>query len=225
MNSTQKNPPPVTEDRSALDLLTEIALLKESGVPADLDRAGELFGTLLETHGKILWALAHRVTPFRGSKLHLEPDDLYAELTVKIWKNPDQFNPTGSDAESIRKQFTGWASTILQNIVRDTIAPLKLEFTSAETLELGWDEFIESTPEPSKRAKIVAEILDEMDPDDAEILRWTAMVKPLDGSQMRPDPADRLAICRKLNVTEAGLRKKRERALNALRDELQRREA
>ncbi len=224
MTATTKIPPP-PECPSALDLLTEIALLKNSADPAEAKRAGQLFEQLLENYGTILRKLANLQKPFSGSTINLDPEDLYWRLAMKIWDRADQFDPNGGDFHAIRKQFTGWAATMLKNIVIDRIAPLKLDFTSIETLELGWDEFTETTPDPSARAKILAEILDEMDPDDAEILRWSAMFMPLDGTQMRPAREERLALCRHLNVTEAGLRKKRERALNGLRDEMKRREA
>lgn len=224
MTPTIKPPEPECPP-TALDLLTDIALLKGSRDPTENKLADQRFEQLLENYGSILRKLANLQKPFNGSTINLDPDDLFWNLALKIYEKADQFNPTGGDFHAIRKQFTGWASRILKNIVIDLVAPLKLDFTSTETLELGWDEFIELIPEPSARAKILAEILEEMDPDDAEILRWSAMFLPLDGTQMRPDREERLAICHQLNVTEAGLRKKRERALNTLRDEMKRREA
>ncbi|MFN9409986.1 MAG: hypothetical protein ACK6AY_11765, partial [Akkermansiaceae bacterium] len=86
--------------------------------------------------------------------------------------------------------------------------------------EFGGDGLTELAPESPEHPKIAAEILLEIDPDDAEILRWTAMAAPLDGSQMRTDPEEREEICRKLNVTPVSLRKKRERAIKAFKAEV-----
>lgn len=220
---TQIPPPPGCP--TALDLLTEIALLKDSTDSAEARQAEALFEQLLENYGNILRKLANKQKPFSCSTIHLDPDDLYWRLAMKIWEKADQFNPSGGDFHALRKQFTGWAAMMLKHIVSDMMAQLKLEFTSTETLELGWDKSIETSPDSTDRAQIIADILVEMDPDDAEILRWSAIYMPLDDTQMRPDRDERLAICRQLNVTEAGLRKRRSRALTALREEMQRREA
>jgi RNA polymerase sigma factor (sigma-70 family) len=220
MNVYQKNPPPDGEP-SALDLLTEIYLLKENGSNADIYTAGKLFEELLIHYGGYLRNLAYILAPFDGSTNRIDPEDLYAELVVKIWNNPDGFNPKERTPSAVKKQFIGWASAILKNHVRDMFRSLNLAINSTESIEeLGWDGFSEIAPDRSEHTKIAAEILLEIDPDDAEILRWTAMAAPLDGSQMRTDPEEREEICRKLNVTPVSLRKKRERAIKAFKAEV-----
>lgn len=223
MTTRTQIPPPTTEGPTALDLLTEIALLKESGNATDLKQAEKLFTQLLTAYERFFRGLAGKLMPFDGSSFHFDIDDLHSQLVVKIWKNADKFTPRDVAPAAIQKQFIGWTAKILKNILNEALSIFDLEITRAETLELGWEPFAGDHPEPSERAKIVAEILEDMDPDDAEILRWSAIAMPLDGSQMRPDPEERAALCRKLNVTEAGLRKRRGRALKALRDEFERR--
>lgn len=216
--------PPCTDDGpTALDLLTEIALLKEAGSDADFDRAETLFVQLLSNYERYFRALAGTLMPFDGSTVRFDTDDLYSELAIAIWTKAHQFNPRDTAPAAVRKQFFGWGAAILKNIVRDKLGPLQLFVTDTEATELGWDEFEGRNPEPSKRAEILGEILEEMDPEDAEIIRWSGLSIPLDGTQMRTDPAERALLCRKLNVTPAGLRKRRERALKALKEEFERR--
>lgn len=221
MNNSYKSPPPDTEP-TALDLLTEIALLKESGTVAAVKEAGKLFADLLAHYEPFLRKLARILAPFDGSTNRLDPDDLYAELVAKIWKSPDGFNPKETTRAAIKKQFIGWASTILRNHVSDILRSLNLAITPTESIEeMGWDGFVEEVPEPSQRAKIVAEILEEMDPNDAEIIRWSALATPIDGTQVRTSAEERLELCRKLNVTEGGLRKRKERAIKNFREEFE----
>lgn len=221
MNTSEKSPPPDNEP-SALDLLTEIALLKESGSDADMKQAGALFADLLAYYERYLRKLAYTQASFDGSTNRLDPNDLYAELVGKIWKNPDGFNPKETTPAAIKKQFIGWASTILRNHVSDMLGSLNLAITSTESIEeMGWDGFLEEVPEPSQRAKIAAEILDEMDPDDAEIIRWAALATPIDGTQIRTSAEERAELCRRLNVTEAGLRKRKQRAFKTFREEFE----
>lgn len=218
-----KIPPSEEQPPTALHLLTEIALLKEAGGDAEFEQAESLFIQLLTEFESYFRALTKALAPFDGSTFRLDTDDLYAELVLTIWKKADQFNPRENGAAAIKKQFLGWAAAILKNIVHDKLAQFKLEITSTETLDAGWDAFAEQHQEPGERSKILAEILEEMDPDDAEILRWSSMSIPLDGSQMRTNAEERAELCRKLNVTPAGLRKRRERAFKSLREELLRR--
>jgi RNA polymerase sigma factor (sigma-70 family) len=221
MKTFETNPPPDAEP-TALDLLTEIALLKENGIDPDMKQAGKLFAELLVDYERYLRGLVQKQLPFSGATNRLDPDDLYTDLVAKIWENPHKFNPSGSTPEAIKRQFIGWASRILQNRVYEILASFKLQITEMESIEkLGWDSFQQEAPEPSERAQMIAEILNEMDPDDAEIIRWSVLSSPLDGSQMRTDPEERAELCRKLNVTPAGLRKRRERALKTLREEFE----
>jgi len=223
MKTSDKTPPPDTEP-TALDLLTEIALLKDSGTPPDMKQASERFAALLTQYERLLKGLVAKQLSYSGSILRLDPDDLYTDLVSKIWDKADRFNPKETTPVAIKKQFIGWAATILKNHVNDTLSSFKLQITEMESIEkLGWDDFEREVPEPSARAKILAEILEEMDPDDAELVRWSALATPLDGSQMRTDDDERAELCRKFNVTPAGLRKRRERAFQALRDEIEER--
>jgi RNA polymerase sigma factor (sigma-70 family) len=221
MNNDDEIPPPETTP-NALDILTEIALLKESGKPADLRQAGNLFAGLLTENQGYLRRLASVFLPFDGSNYRLDIDDLYSHLVTKIWEKADQFNPKETTPSAIKKQFIGWAVRILRNRVNDILASLQHDVIGTDSIEeLGWDAFAEENPEPSQRARILAEILDEMDPNEAELLRWWAMATPLDGTQLRTNSEERNAICRKLNVTPASLRKRKERAFEALREEIE----
>lgn len=220
MKNNDDIPPP--DAPSALELLTEIALLKENGEPADVKQAGKLFRDLLTEYEPFLKSLVKKQLPFNGSTNRLDPDDLYTDLVVKIWEKADRFNPKETTPVAIRRQFIGWASTILRNHVSDMLGSLNLAITSTESIEeMGWDGFLEEVPKPSLRAKIAAEILDEMDPDDAEIIRWSALATPIDGTQIRTSAEERAKLCRKLNVTEAGLRKRKQRAFKTFREEFE----
>lgn len=221
MKNDDEIPPPETSP-NALDLLTEIALLKESGGPADIKQAGKLFADLLTEYEGYLRRLASVLLPFDGSNYRLDIDDLYSDLVTKIWEKADKFNPKETTPSAIKKQFIGWAARILGNRVNDILASLKHDVIGTDSIEeLGWDTFAEDHPEPSQRAKILAEILDEMDPNEAELLRWWAMATPLDGTQLRTDSEERNQFCRKLNVTPASLRKRKGRAFDALREEIE----
>lgn len=216
-----KVPPRTDEGPNALDSLTEIALLKESGSASDLDRAAALFEELLSANEKYFRGLAGKLMPFDGSTVSFDIDDLYSELVFSIWKNADDFAPKDTGSFAVRKQFVGWGSAILRNIVRDKLKALQLAITTEEANSLGWTQLEDHHPEPSPRAKVLAEILEKMDPIDAEIVRWSGLAMPLDGTQMRTDAAERAEICRSLNITEAGLRKRRERAFKVLREEIE----
>lgn len=221
MKNNDEIPPPEPTP-SALDLLTEIALLKESEEPVDRNRAETLFGILLTAYERYLRGLATIHLPFDGSNYRLDIDDLYSDLVTKIWEKADQFNPKETTPGAIHRQFVGWASSILRNRVNDILASFQLEITNTESIEaLGWDAFAKDIPKPNERAKILAEVLEEMDPDDAEIIRWSGLAIPLDGTQMRTNADERNELCRRLGVTPAGLRKRRERAFKALREEIE----
>lgn len=212
------SPPPDT----VRDLMEKIAILKDSSNPVERADAEAAFMELLKNFQKLLWSLVHdsvRSTSSRGT-LHFEPEELYNQLIHKIWDNAHSFDPAGSDPASQRKQFTAWAAVILKNLMCDTFSVLEIEATNLTYLENIWGILCEEEPTPSKRALMVSEILEEMDPADAEILRWSAIIQPLDGSQMRPDPEERDALCLKLGVTQESLRQRRRRALKKLEEEL-----
>lgn len=207
---------------NALDMLTEIALLKDSQNQEERRRAETLFVELLRYYEPILRSMANKLLPFNGATRHFDTDDLYARLAEKIWLNAAKFNPEGSGTHDVHRQFLAWTFRILRNTVNTLLASLQLEGLPIEYIdESEYNELTANVPDPSKRAKILAEILEEMDPDDAEVIRWSVMFQPLDGSQMRTDPQEREELCRKLGVTPASLRKRRQRALKDLRDELE----
>jgi len=172
-------------EQTALDLLTEIALLKESDDPKDQKQAERCFETPLSQYEHYFRALATRLMAFNGATHHFDVDQLYYELAQKIWEHAGAFSPKGNGPEEIKKQFIAWASTILRNRVNDILSSFKLE-TGLSDLE--WEKIQQTHPEPSERAKLVAEILEDMDPDDAEILRWYSLTTPLDGREIRTDP-------------------------------------
>lgn len=204
--------------------MEEIAIFEDSPVPSEVTRAFEAFHELLAAQEKLLWKLVHRSINSREGTAYFEPAEIYTLLIGRIWKHADSFDPKGDDAEGRRKQFTQWAGSTLKNLLCDRATALRMEEDQLSSLAASWDEVFRESPEQSEKEKIVAEVLDEMDPDDAEILRWHAIVQPLDGSQMRPSAEDREALCRSLGVTPESLRQRRSRALKklqaALRDRL-----
>jgi DNA-directed RNA polymerase specialized sigma24 family protein len=221
MKTFEPDPPPDTEPL-AHDLLAEIALLKESRTDTDMKQAGKLFADLLAHYEPFLRKLARTQSSFDGSTNKLDPDDLYWVMVEKIWDKPDGFNPIEKTPQAIKRQFIGWASRILKNHISDLLGNFGLAITATESIEeMGWDGIEDETPEPSLRAKLAAEILEEMDPDDAEIIRWSVLATPIDGTQIRTDAEERAALCRKLNVTEVGLRKRKQRALKRFREEFE----
>lgn len=216
MAPTIVTPPPDQTAPTVHELIVDIAVLKDSPIAGERKQAEAIFEELLATYGHILMALAQRAVPYNGATVHLDPNDLYWKVALKIWERAETFNANGTDAEELRQQFSGWAAAILRNIVSDTIEPLKQELTSTESLKTGWDRFEEDVPEKSERARIAAEVLEEMDPKYAEVLYWTVTIKPTDGTQMRPCKEERDAICLELGVTQEGLRQRRTRAFKIL---------
>lgn len=221
MKESTAHPPPIAAPH-ALNYLTEIALLKESDDPADRQRAEKLFEELLTEYEPLFRSMATKLLPFNGATCRFDTDDLYAELTFRIWENAAKFSPKETGTTAINRQFLRWASRILKNHVHDILASIQQEGSLIEYIDQEqWNEFAEKVPEENERATILGEILQEMDPDEAEIIRWYITSKPLDGSQLRTTAEDRAEICRKLNVTPISLRKRRQRALDSLRGEIE----
>lgn len=216
--------PPPTQEKSLRDLMEEIAVYQDSEIAPERKIAELALQELLVTYGRLLWALVHdRVGDSEEEDwgtLNLDRDELYSQLLLRIWKYSASFDPKGDDPEGHRKQFVSWAGTILGNIVNDIIAAVMMDRDQLNYLEEIWTNAFAGEDEASERIRQVKEVLEEMPPEDAEVLRWSAPLIPLDGSPMQPDPAEREAICQQLGVTPEGLRQRRSRALKKLKTAL-----
>ena len=199
------------------DLIVTIACLKDSKVPSERAKAEQAFKTLLDTHHRLLWHLVHDKMPpaSKYGNLHFDPGKIFNELILKIWNHADSFNPQGNSPETGLRQFLGWVGVISRNLLNDTFTALKLENENVNYLTTCFEEFDElfTTGTESESISMVREVLEEMDPDDADLLLWSVMSQPLDGSPMRPDSQERDEICLKLGVTPDSLRQRRKRAL------------
>ena len=223
MNAAPMTEPPPTQTKPLRDLMEEIAVYQDSSIPSERKTAEAALMQLQIDYGDLLWKLVHNLLGPEDEDTYgtliRDRDEIFSLLIQRIWKYADSFDPKGADLEEVRKQFVGWAATTLRNIVSDIHRNLQAEQDQLEYLEEIWSQSFDGCEE-SERIHIVREVLEEMSPEDAEVLRWSAPLIPLDGSSMQPDPKERQAICDQLGVTPEGLRKRRSRALKKLKEEL-----
>lgn len=211
--------PPPTQTRPLRDLMEEIAVYQDSTIPSERKVAELALRQLQIDYGGLLWALVHKLLGPEDEDTYgtliRDRGEIFSSLIQRIWKYADSFDPKGSDPDEVRKQFVGWAATTLRNIVNDIHRALKTERDQLDYLEEIWTDSFDGCEE-SERVQMVREVLDEMAPEDAEVLRWSAPLIPFDGSSMQPDPDERDAICHQLGVTPEGLRQRRSRAFKKL---------
>lgn len=225
MSFPKMTDPPPTQAKPICDLMVEIGVYQDSAIPSEVRIAELALQELLTQHGRLLWALIHdRLGPVDQDSLgslNYDRDEIFNQLAHRIWKYSTSFEPKGSDPDELRKQFTGWAATMLRNLVIDIHRAIEMERDQIDYLEGIWEGFLSEETEESERVRIVREVLAEMSPEDAEVLRWSAPLIPLDGTSMQPDPLERDAICQQLGVTPEGLRQRRSRALKKLKAALE----
>lgn len=157
-------------------------------------------------------------------------DDFVNATFIKAFDRAETFTcPTGTSAEEQKKRVIGWLFTILENLLRDSFKAeaREREFRehNVDVAEVRTDERFEfpldqdsELPQLSPRAALAARFLkEELNEEDADLVRLSANLFDFARNEPVFDSALLKGVCERMELTPSGLRSRRKRIFERLR--------
>ncbi len=143
----------------------------------------------------------------------------------------------GASPEEQEKRVRGWLFRILENLVKDAFKAERRErefrtgqvavpeLPEKEDFTFPVEEADQDPPIPSQRIVLVREFLDnEISSDDRDLLQLTERFFDFDKGESAIDADLIKAVCQKMNLTPSGLRSRRNRLVERLRQYVEEKE-